>query len=105
MPLGRYGQIEELQNQQHRLEDQLKRFQEDIEFRLNGGKGAAPIAEAPGAQRPVKRADAVDPGIAPVADGPTPIRPAKRSDGRPPPIGDDDAKRASRCAGRPQRAA
>ncbi|HEY4925115.1 MAG TPA: tol-pal system protein YbgF [Roseiarcus sp.] len=74
------GAIEELQNQQHRLEDQLKRFQEDIEFRLNGGKGAAPIAEAPGAQRPVKRADAVDPGIAPVADGPTPIRPAKRSD-------------------------
>src|ERR1700733_9880576 len=27
------GAIEELQNQQHRLEEQLKRFQTDVEFR------------------------------------------------------------------------
>ena len=35
------GAIEELQNQQHRLEDQIKRFQEDVEFRLGGAHGAA----------------------------------------------------------------
>jgi tol-pal system protein YbgF len=74
------GAIEELQNQQHRLEEQLKHFQEDVEFRLNGGKGAAPIAETPAAPKPVRRSDAVDPGVAPVADGPSPIRPLKRSD-------------------------
>jgi tol-pal system protein YbgF len=75
------GAIEELQNQQHRLEEQLKHFQEDVEFRLNGGKGAPPVAETPAAApRPVKRSDAADPAVAPLADGPTAIRPMKRSD-------------------------
>lgn len=64
------GAIEELQNQQHRLEEQLKRFQEDVEFRLNGGKGAAaPIAEAPAVAKPIKRSDAFDPGADPNAVG------------------------------------
>ncbi len=63
------GAIEELQNQQHRLEEQLKRFQEDVEFRLNGGKGAAPIAEAPAPAKPVRRSDAFDPGADPSAAG------------------------------------
>lgn len=68
------GAIEELQNQQHRLEDQLKRFQEDVEFRLNGGKGAAPVAEAPAPAKPVKRSDAFDPAADPNAVGaPRPI--------------------------------
>jgi len=69
------GAIEELQNQQHRLEEQLKKFQEDVEFRLNGGKGAAPVAEptAPPA-KPVKRSDAFDPDADPNAVGaPRPI--------------------------------
>ena len=42
------GRIEELENQQHRLEDQLKRFQQDVEFRLGGaGAGANPVAATP----------------------------------------------------------
>jgi tol-pal system protein YbgF len=80
------GAIEELQNQQQRLQEQLKRFQEDVEFRLNGG--AAPrvsatpapapapvIAAAPsppaeaGAVRPSKHADAFDPAAEPGAIG------------------------------------
>jgi tol-pal system protein YbgF len=68
------GAIEELQNQQHRLEEQLKHFQEDVEFRLNGAKGVAPTAEAPAAAKPVKRSDAFDPGADPNAVGaPRPI--------------------------------
>ena len=74
------GAIEELQNHQHRLEEQLKHFQEDVEFRLNGGKGVPPVPETPAAPRPAKRSDAADPNVAPLADGPTPIRPMKRSD-------------------------
>ncbi|SRR5579883_659854 len=42
------GAIEELQNQQHRLQEQLKRFQEDVEFRFNGANGAR-TAPAPAA--------------------------------------------------------
>ena len=68
------GAIEELQNQQHRLEEQLKHFQEDVEFRLNGGKGAAPIAEASAPAKPGKRSDAFDPAVDPNAAGaPRPI--------------------------------
>ena len=43
------GQIEELQNQQRQLEDQLKRFREDMEFRLGQLSGAQPPT---GAQPP-----------------------------------------------------
>jgi tol-pal system protein YbgF len=73
------GAIEELQNQQHRLEEQLKRFQTDVEFRFSnghgGGGGAAPIAEgqppapAPLAAKPGKRSDAFDPNTDPNAVG------------------------------------
>jgi tol-pal system protein YbgF len=63
------GSIEELQNQQHRLEEQLKHFQEDVEFRLNGAKGAPPVAEAATPARPMKRSDAFDPGADPNAVG------------------------------------
>ncbi len=69
------GAIEELQNQQRRLEEQIKRFQEDVEFRLGGAHGAAPgaIAEAAPA-KPGKRSDAFDPSIDPNATGaPRPI--------------------------------
>jgi tol-pal system protein YbgF len=68
------GAIEELQNQNRRLADQLKRFQEDVEFRLNGGHGAAPIAETPAPAKPGKRSDAFDPAVDPNAAGaPRPI--------------------------------
>ena len=75
------GAIEELQNQQHKLEDQLKRFQEDVEFRLSGGHGAAPPvadtapmappapAPAPIPAKPAKRSDAFDPAADPNAPG------------------------------------
>jgi tol-pal system protein YbgF len=69
------GAIEELQNQQRRLEDQIKRFQEDVEFRLNGARGASPGAIAEAAPvKPGKRSDAFDPSIDPNASGaPRPI--------------------------------
>jgi tol-pal system protein YbgF len=63
------GAIEELQNQQHRLEEQFKKFQEDVEFRLNGGKGAAPVAQTATPLRPAKRDDAFDPNADPNAAG------------------------------------
>jgi tol-pal system protein YbgF len=85
------GAIEELQNQQHKLQEQLKRFQEDVEFRFNGANGAkfsaapnapaappapaAPVAAAappapaePGAVKP-RRSDAFDPNAEPGAVG------------------------------------
>lgn len=71
------GAIEELQNQQHRLQEQLKRFQEDVEFRFNGANGARASA-AP-------NASAAAPAPAPlIAAAPAPaVEPAakaKRSD-------------------------
>jgi tol-pal system protein YbgF len=68
------GAIEELQNQNRRLQDQLKKFQEDVEFRLNNGHGGPPIAENPPPAKPGKRSDAFDPGADPNAVGaPRPI--------------------------------
>jgi tol-pal system protein YbgF len=76
------GAIEELQNQQQRLQEQLKRFQEDVEFRFNGANGQRPIAPAPGPSvsapptapeavpvKPSKRSDAFDPATEPGAVG------------------------------------
>lgn len=78
------GRIEELTNQQHRLEDMLKRFQQDVEFRLSGagsvpGAGAAPVAAVPPAApladanappaRPIHKGDAFDPDSHPDAIG------------------------------------
>jgi len=72
------GQIEELQNQQRRLEDQLKRFQEDVEFRFRNlgqaGQGVA-VAPPPGPEptplptKTAKKADAFDPDANPNAPG------------------------------------
>ena len=68
------GTIEQLQNQQHRLEEQLKRFQEDVEFRLNGGHGPAPASEPTPSAKPLKKSDAFDPAADPNAIGaPRPI--------------------------------
>lgn len=105
------GRIEELENQQHRLEEVIKRFQQDVEFRLGGaGTGAvpapgaapAPIAAVPPAApiadsgapaaKPVRKGDAFDPGGNPNAIGaPKPLgstppsAPLELSGGRPPP--------------------
>jgi tol-pal system protein YbgF len=84
------GRIEELENQQRLLQDQLRRFQQDVEYRLGGAApppaGAAPIASAPpvGSAPPVvaaapgadlapgvkpRRSDAFDPNADPNAPG------------------------------------
>ncbi len=61
------GQIEQLQFENRRLTEQLRKFQEDVEFRLSGarpqgnGQGAQP-------QRP-RRNDAFEPGAQPGAAG------------------------------------
>jgi tol-pal system protein YbgF len=70
------GQIEELQNQNVRLQEQFKRFREDVEFRLSGAKppgGAAaspPVAlsEPPPVVKP-RKGDAFDPALDPNAPG------------------------------------
>ena len=65
------GRIEELENQQRLLQDQLRRFQQDVEYRLGGAAppaaGAAPVASAPpaGLAPPVV---AGAPGAAPGAE-------------------------------------
>ncbi len=51
------GQIEELQNDNRKLADKLKRFRDDVEFRLSGKSGAAALP-APGPGRHRARAGA-----------------------------------------------
>ena len=73
------GRIEELENAQHRLEAQLQKFRQDVEFRFGDRPEGAPpepdIAEAPPAPaqpgvpaRP-RRSDAFDPNSDPDAPG------------------------------------
>jgi tol-pal system protein YbgF len=76
------GRIEELENAQHRLEDQLQKFRQDVEFRLgerSGTEPPAPAAAAPpaapeaviegsAAAKP-KKSDAFNPDAAPNAPG------------------------------------
>ncbi|MBV8473069.1 MAG: tol-pal system protein YbgF, partial [Hyphomicrobiales bacterium] len=66
------GRIEELENQQHRLEELVKRFQQDVEFRLSGSGGAPRGAGAPAAPAPAPIA-----AVPPAADAPA-ARPATR---------------------------
>ena len=82
------GRIEQLENQQRVLQDQLRRFQQDVEYRLGGAAppaaGAAPVASAApvGSAPPVvaagadlapgakpRRSDAFDPNSDPNAPG------------------------------------
>jgi tol-pal system protein YbgF len=74
------GRIEELENQQRLLLDQLKRFQQDVEYRLGGAApppaGAAPVASAP----PPGSAPPVVVAAAPGADLAPGVKPARRSD-------------------------
>ena len=73
------GRIEELENAQHRLEAQLQKFRQDVEFRFGDRSAGAPqdsdVAEAPLAPdqpaappRP-RRSDAFDPNADPNAPG------------------------------------
>jgi TolA-binding protein len=78
------GQVEQAQNQNRRLEEQLRRFQNDTDFRfkeLEGGRGGArPAGQAPGAPSPAgqpvtpaaprqQRGDAFDPSANPAGPG------------------------------------
>ncbi|MEA1830811.1 tol-pal system protein YbgF [Methylobacterium durans] len=71
------GQIETLQYENRQLKEQLRKFQEDVEFRLQEGKGggAKPAGGGavnggnPGAGKPQKRGDAFDPGQNPGQPG------------------------------------
>jgi tol-pal system protein YbgF len=75
------GQIEDLQNENHKLAEQVRKFREDVEFRLSGkeggagGAGGAPVAApAPEPTRPLRKSDAFDPDANPSAPGaPRPI--------------------------------
>ncbi|WP_327525595.1 tol-pal system protein YbgF [Bosea sp. (in: a-proteobacteria)] len=78
------GQIEQLQFENRRLSEQLRKFQEDVDFRLNerGGGGRSSGAAAPGnaapqggaapraqPQQPQRRSDAFDPNQQQAAAG------------------------------------
>ncbi len=69
------GEIEELQNENQRLAEELKRFRDDVEFRLSGGKtplASAPPPAAPQSTSPapqVRKSDAFDPNAQPNAAG------------------------------------
>ncbi len=68
------GQVEQAQNQNRRLEEQLRRFQNDTDFRfreLEGNRGPRPAggAPAPAPQPRQQRSDAFDPTANPQAPG------------------------------------
>jgi tol-pal system protein YbgF len=70
------GQIEDLQNENRKLAEQLRKFREDVEFRLSGKGEALPAAppSAPEPSRPQRKSDAFDPAADPGAPGaPRPI--------------------------------
>ena len=87
------GQLEQAQNLARRLEDQLKRFQQDVELRFQDQAGARPVAprppvqaSAPPAANPAapprpRREDSFDPNALPAAPG------APRQLGSSPPSG------------------
>lgn len=82
------GQIEQLQYENRQLKEQIRKFQEDVEFRFQEGKGGgrapsaarppaatpppaegAPYGTNPGTGRPGKRGDAFEPERSPSAPG------------------------------------
>jgi tol-pal system protein YbgF len=96
------GQIEQLQFENRQLKDQVRKFQEDVEFRFQDGRGGgAPRAQAPASQpppaaatqtlaaaqpRPQRRGDAFDPSEMPNAPGaPRPLGTTTPSPPLPPP--------------------
>jgi tol-pal system protein YbgF len=72
------GQIEQLQFENRQLKDQLRKFQEDVEFRFQESRGGArpsspstttPSRPAPPQAQPQRRSDVFDPSGAPEAPG------------------------------------
>jgi tol-pal system protein YbgF len=63
------GQIESLQYENRQLKEQLRKFQEDVEFRFQEQKGGQKPAAATPSQKPQKRSDAFDPSQNPGAPG------------------------------------
>jgi tol-pal system protein YbgF len=73
------GQMEQLQYENRQLKEQLRKFQEDVEFRFQEGRGgskpSAPTAtpsrpaQPPAAAQPHRRSDLFDPSEAPDAPG------------------------------------
>ena len=71
------GQLEQVQNQNRRLEEQVRRFQNDTDFRfkeLEGARGGARPQPQPGAPAPAnpprqQRGDAFDPTANPAGPG------------------------------------
>jgi tol-pal system protein YbgF len=79
------GQIEELQFENRQLKEQVRKFQEDVEFRFQDQRGAPrvqapvqpPVTQTPAAPaRPQRRGEAFEPTEVPGA----PARPQRRSD-------------------------
>jgi tol-pal system protein YbgF len=73
------GRIEQLENSNHRLEDQLQRFRQDVEFRFgerpdqgppapDAAEPPATVSESPAPPRP-RKSDAFDPDADPTAPG------------------------------------
>lgn len=71
------GQIETLQYENRQLKEQLRKFQEDVEFRLQEGKAGGP---APAAKRAPAAAPAAPSGGTPYGVNPGEGKPAKRGD-------------------------
>ncbi|WP_093566825.1 tol-pal system protein YbgF [Methylobacterium sp. 174MFSha1.1] len=63
------GQIESLQYENRQLKEQLRKFQEDVEFRFQEQKGGQKPAAATPQGKPQKRSDAFDPSQNPGAPG------------------------------------
>jgi tol-pal system protein YbgF len=61
------GQIEQLQFENRRLTEQLRKFQEDTEFRLSGQKPQGGTAPRPAQQPRQRQGDAFDPAAQPGA--------------------------------------
>ncbi len=76
------GQIESLQYENRQLKEQLRKFQEDVEFRFQESKGGQRPASATPPAKPHKRSDAFDPSQNPDARAPrrrsAPPRPPAR---------------------------
>lgn len=99
------GQVEQLQFENRQVKEQLRKFQEDVEFRLQERSGGRPAASSPpavpqgsgqtpgsgGAPKPVRRGDAYEPP----ADAPprqiaaTPSNPSVATPANPPRAGRD----------------
>ncbi|QFU15478.1 tol-pal system protein YbgF [Microvirga thermotolerans] len=69
------GQLEQLQHENQVVKEQLRRFQEDVEYRFQEGRGgkappaATPSRPAPAPAQPQRRSDVFDPSEAPGAPG------------------------------------